>query len=89
MQTSLLVHVNEDEIDLVVHIPAVAVNSDLQVYKMLTIPYPIPHEKKDQEDENDVEQDDDENSSWTINHENKLIVANEGRSVYYEITPED
>ena len=48
MQTSLLVHVNKDKIDLVVHIPSVAVNIDLQVYKMLTIPCPIPYEKEDQ-----------------------------------------
>ena len=83
MTSSIYIHHDSGDIDVICHLPATADAEKLQVYQIFPIPFPLPSPSRDNAGATPS------TNSWNIDHGDKLIVANQAAAIYYEMSKEE
>lgn len=80
METNKVAHYGGEVNDIIVHVPAFAIDSEVEAHELLPIPIPIfPIAPNDGNTET---------QNWIVENSCKLIVANIKKSIYYDISKE-
>ena len=87
LEASMYVHANREIVDIIVHVPLVALSSKRLLYKRSHIPYILPLNLEQVKPQLSIY--DQQHAVWSIKQGSNYIAANEENTVVYELSKDD
>ena len=86
LPSSLYIHAGRQTVDIIVHVPLVALASKRILYKRTDIPFILPFKINDVDPE--LQHRDQEHTVWSIKQTGNFVATNKASSISYELPKE-